>query len=341
MYTDEDLDIAIEKGVLTKQAVEDFRALVSTRIEDTPADEERFRLVTGFGDIFVVLVAGLFISASVWLVDQFYGDFGICLAPFLVWGLSEIYVRQRRMALVAVSSTMAFAFSIFASLETILREIGWAGDGEDSLLTSLFLTIPFTWLHWQRFRVPITIAIGVAILAIYLLMLVCDYGLVCDEDGYGGSGLQVLMWLLGVGAFALAMYWDISDLRRVTRNSDIAFWLHLIAAPLIVHPIFEGLGFLDNEVTTLNAVIAVAFFLILTTTSLLIDRRGFMVSSLFYVIYVVFEVMSHYDESYRMPLTILVICAPLLLLSAFWHQARNLAMDYIPDSYRQYLPVAH
>jgi hypothetical protein len=30
------------------------------------------------------------------------------------------------------------------------------------------------------------------------------------------------------------MWWDSSDRARLTRRSDVAFWLHLLAAPMIV-----------------------------------------------------------------------------------------------------------
>ena len=47
---------------------------------------------------------------------------------------------------------------------------------------------------------------------------------------------QVALWLMfvaGLGVFAFAMRWDLQDPERITRRSDVAFWLHLAAAPLI------------------------------------------------------------------------------------------------------------
>ena len=52
--------------------------------------------------------------------------------------------------------------------------------------------------------------------------------------------------LLGIGVFLFAMRWDSSDPTRTTRRSDVAFWLHLLAAPMIVHPIFTLLGLNDG-----------------------------------------------------------------------------------------------
>ncbi len=36
------------------------------------------------------------------------------------------------------------------------------------------------------------------------------------------------------------MRFDMTDPERLTRRTDIAFWLHLLAAPLIVHSLISG-----------------------------------------------------------------------------------------------------
>jgi hypothetical protein len=43
----------------------------------------------------------------------------------------------------------------------------------------------------------------------------------------------------GLRVFAAAMSFDLSDRDRMTRRSDCAFWLHLLAAPLIVHSLIS------------------------------------------------------------------------------------------------------
>ena len=60
-----------------------------------------------------------------------------------------------------------------------------------------------------------------------------------------------LVLFLGVGIFLFAMWWDSSDRARLTRRADVAFWLHLLAAPMIVHPIFTLLG-LNNGTANLG-----------------------------------------------------------------------------------------
>src|SRR3546814_10333745 len=61
-----------------------------------------------------------------------------------------------------------------------------------------------------------------------------------------GTLPMVLVLIAGLGVFTLAMWWDRSDRVRQTRRSDVAFWIHLLAAPMIAHPIFHLLGVTDG-----------------------------------------------------------------------------------------------
>jgi hypothetical protein len=45
MYTDEDLNYAVEKGVFTVSSVEEFRSLLSMSKFSPSVDEENFRLI--------------------------------------------------------------------------------------------------------------------------------------------------------------------------------------------------------------------------------------------------------------------------------------------------------
>src|SRR4051812_19542679 len=54
MYSEDDIESAIKAGVLSEQTAAAFRAHAAQRSQVVVADEEQFRLVTGFNDIFVV-----------------------------------------------------------------------------------------------------------------------------------------------------------------------------------------------------------------------------------------------------------------------------------------------
>ena len=85
--------------------------------------------------------------------------------------------------------------------------------------------------------------------------------------------------LLGIGVFLYAMRWDSSDPSRITRRSDVAFWLHLLAAPMIVHPVFSLLGLTDGDATVAEGLVVVAIYVALGMAALAIDRRALLVSA--------------------------------------------------------------
>ncbi|MCA1678994.1 MAG: hypothetical protein LC777_08650, partial [Actinobacteria bacterium] len=149
-----------------------------------------------------------------------------------------------------------------------------------------------------------------------------------------------LMLLLGVGIFLLAMWWDASDRARLTRRSDVAFWLHLLAAPMIVHPVFTLLGLNNGSVTLGEGLVVIALYVALGLTALAVDRRALLVSALAYVLWALADLFKKFGAvELNVALTALVIGSSLLLLSAFWHQARGAIVRPLPEGLRERLPL--
>ena len=120
--------------------------------------------------------------------------------------------------------------------------------------------------------------------------------------------------------------------RRETRRSDVAFWLHLLAAPLIVHPVFELLGLTRGAATTLDAVLVIGLYIGLGLVALAIDRRALLVSALAYVLFALNSLFQTYGAvELSVALTALVIGSALLLLSAFWASARRAVVTPLPE----------
>jgi hypothetical protein len=135
------------------------------------------------------------------------------------------------------------------------------------------------------------------------------------------------------------MYWDASDIERVTQKSDVAFWLHLVSAPLVIHPMFSMLGIFDESQTILSMSLVIVLYLIMTVISIAIDRRAFMVSALAYVLYALSTIINNNgDVGYSFALTGVFMGAALLLLSAFWQAARQHIVKVLPFSIKEYLP---
>ncbi|HEV2676990.1 MAG TPA: hypothetical protein VGV37_20850 [Aliidongia sp.] len=340
MYSDSELDAAVDAGVLKRADAAAFRAFVARAQGTAAVDEEQFRLLTGFNDIFVSIAAVLLLAAVSWLGKSFGGPaIGGGLVAVVSWGLAEYFTRQRRMALPSIVLLLGFVFGMFSLASGLFAALegGMPAGPEASLpiAAGAALAAAGAYAHWRRFMVPITVAAGTAAALGMLLMLVA--GLVPALRDHWAP----LLLVGGLAVFALAMWWDAGDRTRTTRRSDVAFWLHLSAAPMIVHPIFTMLGLLGRgETDTTRAAVAIAIYLVLAIVALAVDRRALLVSALFYVVYAMaalFKAAGTLSASFA--LTALVIGAALLLLSALWHRVRVMVLQLFPAGLRAHLPI--
>ena len=352
MYSDTDLEAAVTAGALSPEAAAALRNYVATRRETPAVDEEHFRLITGFNDIFVGIAAAILLVAVGW-IGQSIGpkieDTGPSpLAGLFVaataWGLAEFFTRRRRMALPSILLNLAFTGGVLmTAFTTIVLAIGTpAFENNERAVTmaaaaAAAVAAGFTWLHWRRFHVPITIAVGAATLVGFVLALVA-YAIGDTEqlrDFLLGAAL-----LLGIGVFLFAMWWDGSDPLRETRRSDVAFWLHLLAAPLLVHPIFTLLGLNDGEANVGEGLLVLLVYVLLGIAALAIDRRALLVSALAYVLWALIDLFERFNVvELNFALAAFVIGSALLLLSAFWHSARRAIVRPLPSGLQARLPV--
>src|SRR6266550_1767627 len=67
MYSQQELDEAVASGAITAQAADALRDYVSTQRSVAIPDEEQFRLLTGFNDIFVSIAAAILLFAVGWI----------------------------------------------------------------------------------------------------------------------------------------------------------------------------------------------------------------------------------------------------------------------------------
>jgi hypothetical protein len=340
MYTDADLTDAVAAGALSQQAADGLRAFVALRQAAPSVDEEQFRLITGFNDIFVSIATALLLTSAWWLADQAAPALGGVALLVLSWALAEYFTRRRRMALPSIVLLGTFAGGVFAAVLHTASHFVTNTAAQDAfvgpVVAGALVAAGATLLHWRRFHVPITVAAG--ILALVGAVVTVVHGLWSDMD----RGAIVVILVLGIVVFAVAMRWDMSDPARITRRSDVAFWLHLAAAPLIVHPAFELLGLLDSGDSDLGrAGIAIAIYAVMAVVALLVDRRALLVSALFYVLYAISRLLTAAGAlSFSLALTALVAGSALLLLSAFWHPTRRAVLGTMPPGLRARVPAA-
>ncbi len=150
MYSEEDLASAVKAGVVTEETAKAFRLHVAQGKSTPAVDEEYFRLVTGFNDIFVVIACVLLLVSVNWIGAAWAPWLGALALSVVAWALAEFFTRKRRMALPAIVLLLAFVGGILAtSLATM----------ESKAIASAFAAFA-AWLHWMRFKVPNGLSAG-------------------------------------------------------------------------------------------------------------------------------------------------------------------------------------
>lgn len=332
MYNDEDLMSAVKAGIMTNDTVEEFRKHIAFKKDSPMVDEEYFRLLTGFNDIFVVIACSLLLLSIAWIGESISPIVGGVAQTLAAWGLAEYFTRKRRMSLPSIVLLLAFVGGVFVTVNALLE--GGVGDNAAGLMLPSAAATLAAWIHWLRFKVPITIAAGAATLVMSALFLLFYF-----VPAVSGWTLPTV-FILGILVFSLAMKWDSSDTLRQTRRSDVAFWLHLVAAPLIVHPLFSVAGIFDNTVGFWQAVLVVFLYSLMAIVAVSIDRRALMVSALIYVLYAFNTLFEQYGVvSLGFAFAALSIGVGLLILSIFWHRCRTVMIVRYPDWIQRRLPA--
>lgn len=379
MYSEEDINSAVAAGALSADAAASFRAHMTAVRAMPRSDEENFRLINSFNDIFVTIGVVILLIAVGSIGSAISGPpneatllrslFPIFLPATLVaaaaWFLAEIFTRSRRMALPSIVLLIAFIGGVLAASfpvaalpvglitgitainDSSLKSAG-IGDTLGALLIVLIMlataaiTTYFARLHWKRFMVPITIAAGAgAVAACTIGAIALAYQIL--TNGQGRFPILPLVLIAGLAVFAFAMRWDMSDRERMTRRSDVAFWLHLLAAPMIAHPLFASLGVMDGggAIGIAGALGVIAVYMLFGIVALAIDRRALLVSALAYVLAALTFLFDRFGAvELNFALTALVIGSALLTLAGFWTPIRAKVVALLPGPLQMRLPQA-
>lgn len=378
MYSEEDINAAVASGAMTPEAAAALRSHTSQEREMPRVDEENFRLISSFNDIFVALAAVILLVAVGSIAGSIVSKIGepknyFALAAILfipgtavaatAWGLSEIFTRKRRMAFPSIVLLLAYVFAMIPALGSIIMlpfglamgpDLGdpaartnYDPDETTAIVTVSIMMILIgvavaaaAWVHWRRFMVPITVAAGtwalVTIITLTSTILNAGFGIGANENAF-----MALLFVMGIAVFVFAMRWDMSDRDRTTRRSDVAFWLHLLAAPLIAHPVFFFMGVLGGgDISVLNALGVLVVYVVFAFIAVAVDRRALLVSALIYVLFALNFLFNSFGAvELNFALTALVIGSALLMLSAYWSTIRNAVVSRLPEDIQDRLPV--
>ena len=240
-------------------------------------------------------------------------------------------------------ATMFAANAAFGFTQQYAQVFMLAQEDYSSLILPGLLSIFAVFIFWLRFKVPFAMAlIALGMFGTALLAAATRSGTPTEiSEIFVFSAESNFAWItlaLGIVTFFAAMYFDGTDPHRVTRRSAQGFWLHLVAAPMIINTV--ALSILSNETTAAYFAIlaAMAAFAVV---AVVIDRRSFLLAAIAYVVSVILTLQPALEDTGGAAL-VLGLGLFLVLLGAFWARIRAVFLSALPlGRVRNYLPPAH
>jgi len=311
---------ASKQGIISKEQV---KQLVDFEMSETGAhaenSEEQLRFIRSFGDIFITLGI-IFVSIA---TAQFEFEIYYQIIPIIILvATTEWLVRLRRLALPGIAlliSTLYFTSNL----------IEYHGTGFD--LNSLLLMTAVAFIFYWRYKMPFTLLpIAMGMIAIVSALIEFDF-----------TQTPYLFVIFGLIVFMVAMWFDSRDIERKTRLSDSAFWLHLLAAPLVVHGVMVSL-IIETNSLPFKEMLIIAFFVGFFLIALYVDRRAILVSSISYAIYAIVQ-LTKSNDFYIENLTLLIFVGFgvfIILFGVYWYKIRMVIFSKFSSAkLSKYVPV--
>ena len=366
MLNKTDLSNAVSEGIITREQEIQLNAFSErTHANDenplyqvSETRDEPFRLLRGFRDIFIALgIAFLAVGATVLYTSShtsalfyfgpafsdydWYAGFWPAIASAAVLlaigiAIAEIVTRKLRLPLSSLVLSLAIAYwaglfgvQCLAPLASLLDQsktpsfpIGIAG-----FFLSAFIGIS---LFYLRYRLPFVMLVVAGTLVGLGLSVISSLW-----PEFASQNLRFVIGGLGALVFVVAMNFDLTDRLRITRFSEIAFWLHLLAAPLMIHSFLRTHSLAQNDVPLILTV-----FAILTFIALVIDRRAVLVSSLVYMggAFVQIVLALGLQGSMLFAVPILSIGVLVVVLGIGWTPLRRLVLSITPSAITDRVP---
>jgi hypothetical protein len=360
MLQEADLEAAVAQGIVTDAQAAALRDLAQRRARERAialGHEERFRFLRGFNDVFFAIGVVLFVIGVAYFMPG--GATGYLLTAAVVWGLAEVLVKRRRLVLPGILLAVAFVALMVAASVGLPAE-GWLGAGIDwhvptalSILQGLQYYPGGPLLFAARALVPAAAAaafywrfrLPFALLPLAVSLMIAALGVASFLVPQATAVSDMVVFLLcGLAVFAAAMGFDLSDRERLTRRADCAFWLHLLAAPLIVRSVMSLAAQPRPFARTMSPELAVAVVVIvalLTVVAVAIDRRALLVAGLAYLGWAVgfaLTAVGRGNGAFVLAATLVILGALVLTLGAGWVPLRRRLLALLSPAISNRLP---
>lgn len=289
--------------------------------------EESFEFLSSFSEFFIsigltILCIGL-LKMSV---------FGI----ILIWLLAEYIVLKRRLLTPSIVLNIFFLIACFWAAWSALID-PYMGSDPLILLGVSALGLLAAGAFFMRFRLPFALfslgCVGVlfALTGREYFFPRSDYLDFADIFSPILEGGNDLFLVAGVGLlyFILALRFDMADRYRVTNSGKNAFWLFLVAAPALVHPLaVQSFSMSLVEGNLYLLVVCILFGLV----ALVLDRRSFMVSTLIYLAILLGKVLVELSADFFGALLLfsVLLGGYVTVIGLFWVPLRAWIMRILP-----------
>ena len=378
MLAENDLDEAVRRGIISadqRLALIDLGARDSKPTARVSVDEN-LRLVGGGNDLFVTAGLVMVLSGLLFVLNSVMPVEGV-IQPLIVmaaiWALAEIVTRQKRMRL--SSTVLALGFFVAAGVLTatlvkdrlpdpetlnIWQAMANRGSFAAIIAGGGFAVAAAAALYFYRFRVPV-LAAAIALSLTWTAFTGLAYFLAeaTIRGDIAAPSAEMLPEVLnqalivpvfaGLLIFIAGVLLDLSDRERETIRSDSAFWLHVVSAPMIVHPLFmlaTGQTLLADDATQQSGGAGIALAALIagfTFIALAIDRRSLLVPALGYFGLIgVYSLIEGAADATGIPPLALVLLATggtVIMFGAGWQTIRRLIIrPVLPKSVLNRLP---
>jgi hypothetical protein len=317
MISRQQLQQAVEQQILQPEQLEPLYQFLQHRELSTATEdprEEPLRFIRSFGDVFITL--GILLLVFAINMAQLSGyQYLIPVAGLVL--ISEWLVRVRKLALPGIALLLAILFFINKAI---------AFDHLHATTLGLAILSFSSLIYYLRYRMPFSLLPFAAGL---VAMVIIQSGLKVLENPIIFAGL-------GLAVFVLAMVFDMLDTRRVSQLSDSAFWLHLLAAPLIVHGTMFSIITSQHEwIQSINLeTIILLLFAIFFLLALLIDRRAMLISTQLYILYAATQLLQQqFGNTQNIVMYLLLgLGFFVIFFGSYWYLARRLLFGFLAGS---------
>ncbi len=305
-----------------------------------PSEEsEAPRFVRGFHDVLITVGIVIALTGAAALMSS------LVLVPAVIL-LAEILVKRQRLALPAFALTNAYVIGV---VWLVFSALGNATAGTLSQMISIYAAsaaalVPYYW----RYRVPVSLA--ALILSAIGFCFFATLGVIgqtsLDSDAVALPALLAGL-VFSLLAFGAAMYFDVRDRLRVTRRSDVAFWLHLGAAPALLNSAL-GLALWNSgsrglwlqNLASGQAIVALLIITLFMLTGIAIDRRAFVTAGILSLGYVISTLIKgvNFESNNLFAISALAVGIIVLVIGTGWLPIRARVVAMLPKAIQDLVP---